>query len=495
MRNPSLSAIVILAVCASAFLHAAESPNSARLVQVSVTYQESNPFLPWQKLQPANRSGYGVVVRDRIILTTETLLRNSTLVEITLPGSGKKLRTRKMFSDIQANLALITLIDDSQALPKSEILIADTLALDAKTTIIQTDNTSAIQECEGTVIQISVSAVSDASFRTLTYRLLTDLSVNDEGAPAFIGDKLAGMVVNSQKSARQATIIPFPVIRRFLDDTKDPPYTGFPSAGIQWTELVDPAKRKFFDLPDNEQGIQVLSVIPGTGAASLIKPNDVILEIDGAAIDSLGFYKDSDFGRILFPYLINGRHLANESVTMKIVREKKQIELNVPLTVWNDSDSLIPEDHLGEMDAYLIHGGLLIRELSGRYLRSHGGDWEARVGPRLSYYYETLRAAPEQPGDRILVLSGVLPDTINMGYQHIRNEIVDTVNGHKVRNMQEAFKFIDERNGLESIGLKSFDIDLHLDPVKSASANTRILESYRIPAIDSRELEKLHKAR
>lgn len=489
MKNSLISAILIIFLSSSAFLHAEVVPNSSRLVQVLVTYQESNPFLPWQKLRPGNRAGYGVVVRDKVILTTETLLRNSTLVEITLPGSGKKLRSRKMFSDIQANLALIALIDDSQALPDSEITIAESLNLDDKTSIIQTDNTSAIQECEGTVIQISVSGVSDASFRTLTYRLLTDLQVNDEGAPAFHENALAGIVVNANRKPTQATIIPFPVIQRFLDDAMEPPYIGFPSAGIIWAGLVDPAKRKFFGLPDDEQGIQVISLIPGTGADGKLQPNDVVLEIDDAPIDSLGFYKDKDYGRILFPYLINGRHLANESVTMKIVRDKKQIDVQVPLTVWDDSHALIPEDHLGDMDSYLVHGGLLIRELSGRYLRSHGGDWEARVGPRLAYYYETLRASPEKPGDRILVLSGTLPDTVNMGYQHIRNEIVDTINGSKVRNMNEALKLIDEKQGLHSIGLKSFKIDLHLDPEKISTANERILNSYRIPAIDSREME------
>ena len=287
-------------------------------------------------------------------------------------------------------------------------------------------------------------------------------------------------------------MIPFPVIARFLADAKTPPYSGFPSAGLMWAQLIDPAKRKYFGLPENEeQGIQVLSTIPGTGAAEQLEPNDIILTIDGAEIDSLGFYKDKDFGRLLFPYLINGRHTAGETLAMTVVRNQKKLDLTIKLTPWDDSKSLIPEDHEGLMNDYIVSGGMVLRELSGRYLRSHGGDWERRVGPRLAYYYQTLRSTPEKDGDRIVVLSGILPDTINIGYQHFQNEIVTEINGVKVRNMKDVFKAVDKGKGLRSIGLKSVDIDLQLDTEELEEANRRLLQSYRIPAIDSRALKTM----
>lgn len=485
----TLAALLLLSC---SVLGANEHPQANRLVQVLVTRQTSDPVLPWKNQQPSTRKGYGVVVRENVILTTETLVRNNTLIEITLPGSGKKLRAREMLTDIQANLALVALIDKADALPTTPLSLADNLPMDAKAIICQTDDTSAIQTCEGTVLQICMSRVSSASYLTLSYALLTKPAVNNEGAPVFFENKLAGLTVDYQMSDREVTIIPFPVINRFMEDAREPPYSGFPTAGFMWAELVDPAKRKYFGLPeDTEQGIQVLSTIPDTGAAKMLKSNDVILSIDGAEIDSLGFYTDKNFGRLLFPYIISGHHSTGETITMSIMRDKKHLDIAVPLSSWKDSQSLIPEDYTGEMNDYIVAGGLVIRELSGRYLRAHGGDWERRVGPRLAYYYQTMRNTPEQKDDRIVVLVGALPDTINIGYQHIRNEIVTAINGEKIRNMKDLFKAVDREKGLHTISLQSLDVDLYLDPDEIEEANLRLLESYRIPAIDSRQLKSL----
>jgi len=492
MIRPLISLTLGIAILLPSVLRAEQDDTAKRLVQIHVTKQSTSPFLPWQQRRPSRAMGYGVVVRDKIILTTETLVRNNKLIEITLPGSGKKMRARKMLADMKVNLALLELLDEAPALPATELAIADALPIDAETVIHQTDDTSAIQDCSGTVLQISVASVSSASYRSLTYTLLTKPDVNNQGAPVFYEGKLAGLTVSAGQSAQQSMMIPFPVIARFLADAKEPPYSGFPSAGLMWAELVDPAKRKYFGLPENEErGIQVLSTIPGTGAAEQLKPNDVILTIDGAEIDSLGFYTDKDFGRLLFPYLINGRHTAGETLAVSVIRDKKKLDLKINLTPWDDSKSLIPEDHEGQMNDYIVSGGLVLRELSGRYLRSHGGDWQRRVGPRLAYYYQTLRSTPEQEGDRIIILSGILPDTINMGYQHIQNEIVTQINGVKVRNMKDLFKAVDEEKGLFSIGLQSLDIDLQLDPDELKDANIRLLDSYRIPAIDSRDLKTM----
>jgi S1-C subfamily serine protease len=492
MMRRLITLVALLAAASVSPASAAKDENAARLVQISVTRQETDPFLPWQNDPPDKLFGYGVVVRKNIILTTESMVRNNRLIEITLPGSGKKLAARLMLADIQANLALLELLDKADALPDSELALSDVLPLETKATIYQTDDTSAIQICEGTVLQISMARVSEASFLSLTYKLLTKPAVYSQGAPVFLDGRLAGITVNMGRSEQDCLMIPSAVISRFLEDAKEPPYSGFPAAGFMWTELVDPAKRKFFGLPgDDEQGIQVLSTIPGSGAAEKLQANDVILSIDGAAVDSLGFYQDTTYGRLLFPYLISGRKSAGDSISMTVLRNRQQVDLTIPLSQWKDSSSLIPEDYAAEMNDYVISGGLVLRELSGRYLRAHGGDWQLMVGARLAYYYETMRASPKKAGDRIVVLAGILPDTVNIGYHNIRNEIVTHVNGREIRNMDDVFKAIDEEKGLRTIGLMSMDIDLVFDAEKLDEANRRILSSYRIPAINSRDLKQL----
>ena len=55
-----------------------------------VTHQGYNPFLPWQKTAPSVRWGYGYLVASNRVVTTESLVRNHTFVELQKSLGGEK---------------------------------------------------------------------------------------------------------------------------------------------------------------------------------------------------------------------------------------------------------------------------------------------------------------------------------------------------------------------------------------------------------------------
>ncbi|MFO7871621.1 MAG: trypsin-like peptidase domain-containing protein [Kiritimatiellia bacterium] len=454
------------------------------LVDVIVTYQETDPLLPWQKTTPLGRHGYGTVIKNGHILTTESLVRNHTLIEIRRPGRGKKLKVSPLQIDSQANLAILAPPEDRMTRGLSPVPLASAVSLKDAVRIIQTDENGKVQIGNGKVIQVAVKQLPSSTSQMLSCILLTDLNVGGAGAPVILEDgSLAGLMISYNSSSRTGDMLPCQVLSHFVEDAVNPPYRGFASAGFIWSPLINPAKRRLLNVPDEESGILVLACIPGTGAAESLKPNDVILEWNGFAVDSLGYYKDPHFGRLAFSYLIKGRAEPGDAVSLRIVRDRESMDLDISLSRLLDTDALIPENITGSQPEHLVEGGFVLRELTGRYLRSHGRRWQYALDSRLVHMYLTRRYSPDRPGDRIVILSRVLPDRVNVGYQDTRNVPVRRVNGRKVRNMKDVFRIRGRDGHIERIGLQSMSVDLVLNARLLEEANERIARIYGLRSL------------
>ena len=459
------------------------------LVEIIVNYQEYSAFLPWQKKKPRMRSGYGVAVGRNLVLTVERLVRNHQLVEMRRARSGKKIFASVLISDPQAGLALLKVADAEAMDSIPHLEIAEDVPRTAGLNILQHDETSQVQSGNSTIRQISVEQLPWTSHSTLAFKLLCDVSVNGEGAPALHHGRLAGIIIGYESSSRTATMLPYPVIRQFMENAVNLPYEGFASAGFFWSTLVDPAKRSYLGVSEQNRGILILSVLPGTGAGNTLKANDVILQWDGRDIDPMGYYNDNDFGRLSFPHLIKHRREPGDTVPVKIIRVGSATNVMVKLSRKMDSDALIPENTAGRRAEYLVEGGMIIRELTGRYLMAHGSGWEQSVGSRLAHLYHTRKHMPSEPGERIMILAGVLPDPINIGYQKFRNQLITHINGNPVKNMKDVFRIYDRDKRVERIRLQSIGVDLVLDSQSLDDANKRIARSYRLPALSYRVAE------
>jgi hypothetical protein len=132
---------------------------------------------------------------------------------------------------------------------------------------------------------------------------------------------------------------------------------------------------------------------------------------------------------------------------------------------------------------YLVEGGLILRELSADYLLSRGSRWMLNANPRLVFLYLNRAQFPGKPGQRVVILSGVLPDSINRGIQDYRDDVVTHVNGQAVSNIREVFAIRDRDNGIWRITTQSHGVDIVLERDQLREANQRIAERYRIPQL------------
>ena len=470
---------------------AAPAPDyDASVVAITVTYQEHDPKFPWRKKASAIRQGYGVVISPGQVLTTGDLVRNQTQVELRRAKSGAKLAAAVLEADDQLNTALLTFTNaparQGEAFSRSlaadallPMVLADTIRRDDRLTIVKLEKTGEFQTSEGQVVELSASAAP----RPLAIKVLTQSSIDGKGTPALLNGQLAGLSVAYDKKTQTGVFIPCTTLRRFIADANAPPYKGMAWAGFQFKPLLDPVKRRYLGVSNIQGGIVVTKTTPGSGAAEVLQAGDVITTWDGIPIDAQGYYTDKDFGRLRLAYLIGGRRAAGDSVPVAFVRDQKPRDVQVLLSRQHDRDEFIPEAISGEQVEYLVEGGLVLRELTGNYLRASGNNWKLRMNPRLVHYYLHQDKFVRQSGDHVVLLAMVLPDSINIGYQEFRDQVITAVNGQPIRNMADVFRAVDGAGGLRCVSLLGCGVDLALDEASLATANRRIAQQYRIPRL------------
>lgn len=63
---------------------------------------------------------------------------------------------------------------------------------------------------------------------------------------------------------------------------------GFPSLGIVWQDMENPDLRLFMKMGHGQQGVLIIEVKPNYPEYEILKPNDIILSIDGINIGNDG---------------------------------------------------------------------------------------------------------------------------------------------------------------------------------------------------------------
>jgi hypothetical protein len=114
-------------------------------------------------------------------------------------------------------------------------------------------------------------------------------------------------------------------------------------------------------------------------------------------------------------------------------------------------------------------------------LQSWGNDWRHRAPFRLNYFHNE-QPSKERPS--LVLLSQVLPDAYNIGYQEQRGLVIDKVNGRKITRLSELREAFEQPvNGFHVIELIRSDSLRRVvlaagDTEKEAT--TRVLQRYGI---------------
>ncbi|KAL6958120.1 Protease Do-like 10, mitochondrial [Sarracenia purpurea var. burkii] len=147
---------------------------------------------------------------------------------------------------------------------------------------------------------------------------------------------------------------------------------------------------------------------------------------------------------------------------------------------------LVPVHQFDKLPSYFIFAGLVFIPLTQPYLHEYGEDWYNTSNRRLCEL--ALRELPRKAGEQLVILSQVLMDDINVGYERLAELQVKKVNGVEVLSLKQL-RWLVEDCKEECL---RFDLDeervIVLNYQLARMATHRILKGHRIPSPMSSDL-------
>jgi hypothetical protein len=216
-----------------------------------------------------------------------------------------------------------------------------------------------------------------------------------------------------------------------------------------------------------------------------VKEGDIILSINGFAVDSRGDYQDPQFGALSISHIVRGRAFVGDKIDMKVLREGKELELSGALLRKQLADYLVTPYIFDRGPNYVMMGGLLFQELSKPYLQAFGGDQQTGAILRLSRIAEHPEEYEKAGRKKLVFLSAVLPTPTVQGYERLGGQVVNQVNGKKINDLNdlaEAFKA--PVDGVHIVELADFPKILHIDAITAERDNLKLVGgAYRIGSL------------
>jgi hypothetical protein len=457
----------------------------AGIVSVRVTGQDWNWRAPWEKVAPWTRTVTGLVVPGQRILVASTAFGNHLLVEAQKLGSEARSVARVELVDQEGPLALIAVDDPAFWDGLSPLPLAERAPAEGDVTILRWQRSGLLDSYPGTLRQVRSGrhGLSQTSLLTLEIGASTDGLGESEVVVAK--GRVAGLVTGRSGDAYAA--LAAPVLSQFLAGAARGDWRSFARAGLAWQDLTNPALREMLGLQPGETGVRLTRIAPNGSAGGLLKPGDVVLEMDGVKLDPTGYYEHPLYGRMLFALLFSDGRQPGDTMSVKVLRDGQRLDLQLPLRAMRPDEDRVPPYVFGRGPDYVVVGGLVFEELTRPYLGAWG-DWARRAPPRLLV---AIDREPDEAGtqpQRIVLLSSVLPDAANLGYQELRDLIVERVNGRKVTSLAELRRALTApERGFQVVDFlpgQGFT-RVVLDAAESQAATERLHQAYGVERLDS----------
>ncbi len=456
------------------------------VVRVNVTSQAHNFAQPWRRNNQAVRQGLGVVLMDGRILVTAELVANHTYVELEKPETALKATAEVAVVDYDANLALL-------AAPAAEFLqsipgarLDETAVAGDRVEVLQLEPNGKPVFTAATITTVEVGPYPVDENAFLVFKLSVPLQSRENSftLPAFKDGRLVGMLMRYDARTQTADVVPSAVIKHFLDAVERQPYAGFPRAGLSFSNTRDPQLRRYAMLPNGTGGAFITKVLPGSPAdASGLKVGDVIMKVDGRAIDQDGNYLDERFGKISLAHYVSTALQAGQKIPVVVWRDGAEVTLEATLAP-RDRSSMVSQPYIfDEAPRFVIAGGLVFSELSRQFLREWGPRWPNEAPLKLVYLDRFQGELPPDQG-RVVFLSGVLPGPNTIGYENLQFEIVSEVNGKPIRSLEDVAAALDAPlDGFHQIKLAEDPGVIVLDVEGSKAADELIKQQYNLPSL------------
>jgi S1-C subfamily serine protease len=453
------------------------------LVRINSTQQTWNLWQPWEKNPPQRRRALAAIVGPQLVVTTAELVADATYLEFESPDGSRFAAARVIVADYEANLALLGPVSEKEG----ERFFAGTVPFEiaappgigSTLEVLQLEDNGLPIITSGSLQSVDVSSNLMPGHGFLTYLVKASMrSVSSSFTlPVLHGRQLAGVLLSYSAKDQICDVVSTDILTRFVAEATNGKYDGFPGLGISTARTEDGQFRQWLGLDGDQGGLYIRSVRKGAAADRAgVRKGDVLLAIDGQAIDRRGYYEHPEYGNLSWGHLIRGSKSGGDKVRLSLLRDGKPIDLEAVVEREHNEARLVPNHLYGKAPNYLIKGGMVFMELSRPLLESFGEDWSSRAPLNLLDAFENPQDH-EESMDRVVFLSGAIPTPATVGYERLRNLIVKKVNGIAIRNMKslkDAFEGHDQ--DIHTIEFADDNLTVHLDELISSEVDAQLLQ-------------------
>ncbi|KAL2482112.1 Protease Do-like 10 [Forsythia ovata] len=455
------------------------------VVKIFTVASSPNYFLPWQNKSQRETMGSGFVISQRRILTNAHVVADHTFVLVRKHGSPTKYRAEVKAVGHECDLAILVVENEEFWDGMTFLELGDVPFLQEAVAVVgYPQGGDNISVTKGVVSRVEPTQYVHGASQLLAIQIDAAINPGNSGGPAIMGDKVAGVAFQNLSGAENiGYIIPVPVIKHFIagvEETGD--YVGFCSMGMSCQPTENAQLREHFQMRPGLTGVLVSKINPLSDAYKVLKKDDIVLSFDGVPIANDGTVPFRNRERITFDHLVSMKK-PDETAQVRVMRNGEEHEFSVTL---RPLQPLVPVHQFDKLPSYFIFAGFVFIPLTQPYLHEYGEDWYNASPRRLCE--RALRELPKKAGEQLVILSQILMDDINAGYERLAELQVKKVNGVEVENLKHLRQLVEDCS-IESV---RFDLDderviaLNYDAAKVATS--RILKRHRIPYAMSTDL-------
>ncbi len=423
---------LVLAFCLSAWAHAA--PIAESLVRIEATSQEPNYKTPWSPGEVISGVGAGFVIDGDRIMTNAHVVSNARFLTVSKEGDPKPYTARVLHIAHDCDLALLK-VDNVEffngtaplefgGLPEIESVVS---------VYGYPIGGKRLSVTRGIVSRIDFQTYSHSGVDShLTIQIDAAINPGNSGGPVMQDSKVVGVAFQGYSgdvAQNVGYMIPVPVVERFLKDVEDGKYDRYIDLAISYQNLFNPAARRALGLEDDDRGVMVGAVYGGGSSDGILKPGDVLLEIDGYPIASDGSIRLQN-GVVPFTEIVE-RKFRGQKAKLIIIRDRKKQTVAVSLD--DPWPFTLQSNAYDEKPRYVIYGGLVFQPVDRNFLAEHDPS-----NQRLNYSFDFfVEDGIYRDRKELVVLSNILPDPVNAHTGDFRYSLINEINGRRIQTLQD----------------------------------------------------------
>ena len=455
------------------------------VIKIYTTQAEPDYFTPWRLLTPRQSSGSGSVIAGKRILTNAHVIANASYIQAQKHNDPKRYLARVVFVSHEADLALIT-VDDLGFFDDLEPLALGELPEPQKEVSVYgyPMGGKSLSITKGVLSRVEQQVYAHAGAYLLAGQIDAAINPGNSGGPVIVDREIIGVVMQANSGGRSENLgyfVPPSIVRHVLTDAEDGRNDGFPDLGFRTQTLDSPAAKKAYGLSDDQDGVLVIKVFDDSPAHGEVFEDDVIVRIDDYDIAEDGSIKLSDDLQTDYKHAIDLHH-AGEPVALSLVRAGKTVTAELEARQSLDSYSLVTGERFDQTPEYVIYGGVLFVPLNMNLIKRWGNDW-SRSAPVSLLQARSEWSSPERR--QLVVALQVLAADVNLGYHDWRNWIVDTVNGHPIRDFADFSKRLANNEEDNVVFENKNGYQMVINHADALASEASILARYQVPSASS----------